>query len=95
MHLSNIATTTKASRIRLHAVQLYLNALEQQVDEALRQEKARAKQLQDLQKRYKKAMSKLRLSRIQTLRLRTELRLARDADIWRPGRKGRDSVRKY
>ncbi|KAF3031376.1 hypothetical protein E8E12_001764 [Didymella heteroderae] len=93
-HLSNITTTAKASRIRLHAVQLYLHALEQQADDALQREKVRTKQLQDLQKRYEKAMSKLRLSRIQMLRLRLELRLARDADLWHPARRGRDRTRR-
>ncbi|KAF3029150.1 hypothetical protein E8E12_000528 [Didymella heteroderae] len=93
-HLSNITTTAKASRIRIYAVQLYLHALEQQADEALQREKVRTKQLQDLQKRYEKAMSKLRLSRIQTLRLRVELRLARDADLWHPARRRRNRTRR-
>lgn len=87
-----MATTAKASRIRLHAIQSYLHALEQEADVALRQEHARAEQA--LQKRYERAMSKLRLWRLQTRRLQIELRLARNADIGRLGRKGRDGTRR-
>lgn len=89
-----MATTAKASRIRLHAIQSYLHALEQEADVALRQEHARAEQLQALQKRCERAMSKLRLWRLQTRRLQIELRLARSRDIGRLGRKGRDGTRR-
>lgn len=58
-----------------------------QADEMLQHEEARAQRLQDLQKKYRRAIAKLRVSRIRMLHLRAEFQIARPKVVWRSSRK--------
>ncbi|KAF3049104.1 hypothetical protein E8E11_008358 [Didymella keratinophila] len=93
VHLSNIATTAQASRMRLRAAQLWWRDLEQQTEKAILQKEAYAKQLLDLQTKYREVVIKLQISRLQTIRLRVELGLVRHKGIRRSGRKRHDGTR--